>query len=113
MQFKVTVIKEIISINKCKHPKGRRYSHEWLLTCLLLHIRSPKTYNLLRNNNILPLPCKSVICKYLKSSKVGCGFNENFFALFEKELSIYPELAKNGILSFDEMQVQAAVEVNV
>lgn len=107
------VIKEIISINQSKHPKSRRYSHEWLLTCLLLHIRSSSTYNLLRNNCILPLPSKSTICRYLKSSNVGCGFDDNFFVLFKKELSNYPQLATNGILAFDEMQVRAAIDVNV
>ena len=67
----------------------------------------------MRDNNILPLPSKTTITKYLKSSNTGCGFDENFFSLFKEQILTYPELARNGTLSFDEMQVRSAVDVNV
>lgn len=75
--------------------KGRRYSNEWLILCLLLHIRNSAAYNMLRNNNILPLPSKSTICKYLRSSNTGCGFDEQFFKALKQELLRYPEMARN------------------
>lgn len=107
------IINEILSLSKAKHVKGRRYSHEWLLTCFLLHIRSPRTYTFLRESGILPLPCHSTICSYLQNSNVGCGFDKNFFSLFSEEVRLLPDLAKNGILSFDEIQVRTALDVNV
>jgi len=38
-ESETAVINEIISSSKIKNPKGRRYSENWLLLCILLHIR--------------------------------------------------------------------------
>ena len=105
-------------LNSCQagSPKGRRYSPEWLLNCLLLHIKSPATYNMLRDQGFLPLPCKSTITKYLRNSNVGVGFDDNFFKLFEQKLRVIcaqNAKAKYGILSFDKMQVKRALGVNL
>lgn len=81
--------------------------------CLLLYIRSTATYNLLRENKILPLPAKSTVCKYLHTSNTGCGFDDNFFTLFKKKLEKLPEHARHGILTFDEIQLRSSLEVNV
>lgn len=55
------VISEIFECSKRKSSKSNRYSEDWILLCLLLHMRSPAAYRLLRENNILPLPCTSTI----------------------------------------------------
>lgn len=52
---------EIVSASKVKNKKGRRYSENWSLLCMLFHIRSPCGYNFLLNNDILPLPCVRTI----------------------------------------------------
>lgn len=49
-------IQEIIKAAK-HNTKGRRYDEEWMLLCMLLHMKSPKGYDFLRNNQILPIPC--------------------------------------------------------
>lgn len=50
-------VHQILAAAKCKNSKGRRYSEQWLLLCMLMHMRSPCGYEFLRNNNeILPLP---------------------------------------------------------
>lgn len=83
------------------------------MLCLLLHIKSPRTYTFLRNNEILPLPCHSTVKKYLGSISGGCGFDEKFFALFKKKLSkISDEKLKHGILTCDKMTVRESLEVN-
>ncbi|XP_076301975.1 uncharacterized protein LOC143220123 [Lasioglossum baleicum] len=41
---------------KCKNKKGMRYAIEWIYECILLRIKSTKTYNHLRSRNILTLP---------------------------------------------------------
>jgi len=50
------VMKEIINIAKYTSKHSRRYSSEWLLTCILMHIHSPSMYILIAINEILPLP---------------------------------------------------------
>lgn len=50
-------LQEIIKAANQKNTKGRRYNEEWILLCLLLHMKSPKAYNFLRDTQILPIPC--------------------------------------------------------
>lgn len=38
-ESETAVINEIIASSKIKNPKGCRYSENWLLLCILLHIR--------------------------------------------------------------------------
>ena len=56
-----TVISEIVEASRCKNSKNRRYSEDWILLCLLFHMRSPAAYRLLRENKILLLPRTSTI----------------------------------------------------
>lgn len=56
-----TAITEILSAANSKSKHGRRYSEEWMLLCMLMHMRSPTSYNFLRNNEVLPLPCVRTI----------------------------------------------------
>ena len=56
-------INEILKASKNKSVKSRKYSDEWIMLCLLLHMKSPTTYNFLRDNNFLVLPCTRTIRK--------------------------------------------------
>jgi len=44
------VIKEIIATSKRKSPTGNRYTEDWIMLCMLLHIRSPAGYFFMQNN---------------------------------------------------------------
>lgn len=59
------VVKEIMKASKCERREGFRYSEDWMLFCMLLHMRSPAGYNFLRTNHILPLLCLSTIRRYM------------------------------------------------
>lgn len=48
--------KTAIMAAKAKMKNGRRYDDEWLLTCLLLQISSPKAYTLISDMQLLTLP---------------------------------------------------------
>ena len=47
-----TVIKEILSVAQKLTTQNRRYTENWVLLSMLLHMRSPATYNFMRNNGI-------------------------------------------------------------
>ena len=84
-------IKEILTAaNTTK--KGRRYSEDWLMQCMLRNIRSPSYYQFLRNHNIISLPCTRTIRQYYSIIDTKCGFDENFAKLISKYLS-----AKNSM----------------
>lgn len=47
---------EVLQAAKCANPKSRRYNEDWILMCMLIHMKSPSAYDFLRTNEILPLP---------------------------------------------------------
>lgn len=47
-------IRECIRIGKYNAKTSKRYSNDWLLTCIPLHIRGPALYKYILNNKILP-----------------------------------------------------------
>ena len=79
---------------------------------MLLRIKSPSAYNLLRANNILPLPSLSTIQRYLRDVKVDCGFDEEFFVDFKQKLSTLKSKTRHGVLLFHEMKVRKSLYVN-
>lgn len=58
-----TVIKEIVSFSK-SNLHGVRYDKEWILQFMLIHLKSPTTYEFIRNQKLLPLPCVRTIRRY-------------------------------------------------
>ena len=56
-----TVIAAIIEFSLYKNSKNRRYLEDWILLCLLFHMRSPAADRLLRENKMLLLPYTSTV----------------------------------------------------
>ncbi|XP_029342261.1 uncharacterized protein LOC115033584 [Acyrthosiphon pisum] len=106
------LIKEIFAAAKVKNPKGRRYSEDWMMLCLLFQIRSPSGYKFLKDQNILPFPCVNTIRKHLLAMKIGCGFDINFFKLFKKKFSGKTEYQKKRIIVLDEIFLRTSIAVN-
>lgn len=102
---------EILSISSQSCVTGRRYSEDWILKCLLFHIRSPSGYNFVRANNIIPLPCVRTIRRYLALIDVKCGFDEKFFKLFKDHLSCKEDYQKRGLLILDEISLRESISV--
>ena len=109
------VIKEMVQCSKAKN-KGQRYSCNWLLFSIIFYIRGPKSYKLVRDQGVLPLPCRSTILKYLKKLNAGFGFDTSFYELLKKQFTVLSEKFKNAnhlIASFDEASVLPSLDVNL
>ena len=104
-------MKEILNCSKRK-PKGQRYSEEWLMMCMLLNIRSPSTYEFLRRNNIIPLPCMRTVRRYFSLIDTKCGFDNKFQTLFKKHLQSKKPIKKHGVLVLDEINLRKSVTVS-
>lgn len=85
----LTAVKECISAARFQNRKSRRYTEDWLLMCLLLHIRSPAAYYFLR---------VTTIRRYLSLVRAKCGFDSRFFAALKK-LATKNDFQRHGILS--------------
>ncbi|KAH6945673.1 hypothetical protein HPB50_009587 [Hyalomma asiaticum] len=104
--MQLVLLEECISAARATSAKNRRYSDDWLLLCLLMHIRSPASYSFLRNNEVLPLPCVSTIRKYINMVGLKCGFDDEFFEALKAAFQ------RRGMLILDEIQVRKEMCVN-
>ena len=105
-------IKQIVATAKVENAKGRRYSEEWIMLCILMNIRSPSYYEFLRKNEILPLPCSNTVRNYFSLMGSDCGFDKGFFEILGKHFKAKDLLKRNGIIVADEINLRRAVAVS-
>lgn len=67
---------------------------------------------MLRSSELLPLPSKKTVHNYLSNINVECGFDPNFFVSFKNIGKTLPEIARHGILLFDEIITRKSITVN-
>lgn len=78
-------IKACFEAAKLTNKKGMRYSDKWVYECILLRIKSKKTYNHLRSHNILTLPSIETLNRYIKVIKGCYGFQMSTFEILKKK----------------------------
>ncbi|XP_033218150.1 uncharacterized protein LOC117173619 [Belonocnema kinseyi] len=89
-----------------KNPQSRKYSDGWVVLRMLIHMRSPSAYRMLRDNKILPLLCTRCIRRYLALIDPPCGFDPRFLKVLEKYFENNPEAQRDGLLIMDEMKIR-------
>lgn len=62
-----------------------RYTLQWIYECLLIKIKSGKTYNHLRKNKILALPAPQTLRRYIEKVKGVYGFQPSIFSSLQKK----------------------------
>lgn len=82
---------------KAKNKKQRRYTIEWVYECLTVRIKGPAVYEKLRTRQILPLPCKYTLNKYISKLDSAFGFPKAIFDTLRLKASRMPECNKRGI----------------
>lgn len=107
-----TALKEILSDAKRKGPQGRRYSEDWILLCMLLHMRSPTGYRFIHENGILPVPDVRTLRKYLAAIPASCGFDPKFFEVLKTTLAKRDPKDRHGVILIDEMATRESLGVN-
>lgn len=91
-------VQACFTASKAKNIKDLRYTTQWVYECLLLRIKSKKTYNHLRNHNILTLPCIDTLNRYIQAIKGCYGFQENTFKLLKEKSAKFESSHVHGIL---------------
>ena len=104
-------IQEIIAAARAKSPRGHRFTEDWVMLYMLMHIWSPKHCRFLLRNDVLPLPALRTICRYLSIINAKCGFDDKFFELFQKHLEGKSMMEKHGILLLDEISLRESISV--
>ncbi|KAK8785529.1 hypothetical protein V5799_008105 [Amblyomma americanum] len=94
-----------------KSQKGMKFSIEWVLECLIMKMKSARLYEHLRRENILALPSKTTLRKYLKRYKTGFRFNSKVLDVLSEKARSMDEFKKHGGLIVDEMKLSEHLSV--
>ncbi|XP_077556947.1 uncharacterized protein LOC144170810 [Haemaphysalis longicornis] len=101
-----------LKVAKAKSARGRRYEHEWLMTCLLLRISSPRAYRLMSKMKLLPLPTTTRLRQMMKGMPCEFGFNKVSLASVGAFMKGKTGVQCYGTLVLDEMKVREVVSFN-
>lgn len=76
----------IFKAAESKSSKGMRYEAEFILECLMLHVKSPAAYRHLRSTKLLPLPDPSHLRRLMRGMSCKFGYNDFAVGAIEKEM---------------------------
>ena len=88
-----------------KSNRGLNYTKNWVLECILMHMKSPKLYEHIQLNNIMCLPCCKTIQKYVSNYNSGFGFNNKTFQVISQKMQNTEPHLRHGGLIIDEMKL--------
>lgn len=94
-----------------KDPRGLRYANQWIYECLLIKIKSRKTYIHLRKHKILVLPSIRTLDKYIKVIGGSYGFLENTFKILAQKTAKMKKFDLRGTYEV-ALKVRSWVAVN-
>ncbi|XP_074114166.1 uncharacterized protein LOC141537215 isoform X1 [Cotesia typhae] len=105
-----SVVNSCFDVAQKKNCKGRRYTLEWIYECILIRIKSRRTYQFLRTRDILPLPCIETLNKFIrKISSSAYGFQPAIFQGLQQKCESMDKCQKRGVLLVDEMKLSEGV----
>ncbi|KAG0444738.1 hypothetical protein HPB47_013439 [Ixodes persulcatus] len=94
-----------------KSVKGISYSANWLLECIILRMKSRSLYEHMRHHQILLLPSRSCLRKYLKNFRGMFGFNPELLKTLKLKTAPMPESERHGGLVLDELKLSEHLTV--
>lgn len=77
--------------------KQRRYTMEWIYTCLLMRIKSKSMYDHIMEMQILPVPSRNTLNSYIQKLEPSYGFQPALFECLRLKGSRMEECEKHGI----------------
>ncbi|XP_077491439.1 uncharacterized protein LOC144102047 [Amblyomma americanum] len=104
-------VRQCFSAAKKKSAKGNVYSKDWILECILMKMKSAKLYEHLRKHNILSLPSKSTLKRYLKLYKSGFGFSTKILRQLKQKTRHMSTFSRRGGLLVDELKLSEHLNV--
>jgi len=91
-----TAVQACFDASKKNDSRGHRYTNQWIYECLLLRIKSRKTYNHLKTHKILALLCLETLSRYIKVIKDTYGFDEKTFDILKKKTASMSSIDVRG-----------------
>lgn len=91
-------VQACFELSKLKDARGMRYTNQWIYECILLRIKSKKTYDHLRNHKILALPTTKTLSRYIQSIKGTYGFQNSTFEILKQKTQFMDESDCRGMI---------------
>ena len=88
----------------------RNYTEEEIAKALIMRNMSPQVYEYQRKNNILPLPSKVTLNKWLSKFKVDEGIQYSMIEILAKKCQETHSRANEAVLVFDEINRKYAYD---
>lgn len=112
-KFKTLLESQVNNIRAGADPRGRRWSTELIRICLSMWVRSPQSYEDLKQSGFLVLPSGRLLSYYKNSVKQDTGFISENLEWMQQEADRQGITAggRRGGLLIDEMQIQSDLQV--
>lgn len=104
-------VRQCFSAAKKKSSKGNKYTKAWILECILMKMKSAKLYEHLRSHNIISLPSKSTLKRYLRTYKTAFGFSHKVLSQLKKRTRHISSFKLRGGLLVDEVKLSEHLNV--
>lgn len=117
MKIRALPKKQQLAVKNCllaaqrKSLKGMTYDDEWIVECLLMRMRSPILYEHLRREEIMVLPGRTCLQRYLQRFKGGFGLNTKVFAALGEKTKDMDVFSCHGGLVIDEIKLSEQLDV--
>lgn len=104
----IIIIFDCLKLRKYTSKNARRYSGDWILSYVLLYIRSSSTYKHLRH-----FTATCIVNAYKIPMKLGCYAHEEFLTALKKNMLLKDLRQWHRISVFDRMSVRESININV
>ncbi|KAE8745123.1 hypothetical protein FOCC_FOCC008188, partial [Frankliniella occidentalis] len=100
----------IFNAAKVKGPTGNRYFLDWVYEAMLMRIKSHRLYEHIRRRKILPLPCRSLLGRYMKKIHPVFGFQTALFQVLKEKVRGWDEKELHGAILIDKIKIPEGIE---
>lgn len=104
-------VRQCFSAAKKRSSKGNTYSKDWVLECIMMKMKSARLYEHLRKHDIISLPSKSTLKRYLRIYKSGYGFNHKVLKQLKQKTRHISSFKRRGGLLVDEIKLSEHLTV--
>ncbi|XP_049274332.1 uncharacterized protein LOC119403619 [Rhipicephalus sanguineus] len=98
-------VRQCFEASKRASTKGMRCNEEWMLECILMKLKSPRLYDHIRKHEIMVLPSRTTLKKYMRTYRSSFGFNMKIMSILKKKASSMSVFQRHGGLLVDEMKL--------
>ncbi|KAG0431514.1 hypothetical protein HPB47_021709 [Ixodes persulcatus] len=85
--------------------RGFHYSKMWILECIIMKMKSARLYDHVRDNEILALPSKSTLKRYMAVYRTAFGFSKKVLEKLKRKTQDMNSFKKHGGLLVDELKL--------